>query len=76
MGQTGADVESKRADRRPGAATGERKPQAAAGAGPSIIKATKTRKLVAAGTADEVEIAQELDEREKSGKSDDDSTEA
>ncbi len=64
----GTAVESKRTDRRPGAATGERKPQAAGAApsaGPSIIKAAKTRKLVAAGTADEVEIAQELEEGEK-----------
>lgn len=65
----GKDVESKRTDRRPGAATGERKPQAAgspaASGGPTVIKAAKTRKLVAAGTADEVEIAQELEEGEK-----------
>ncbi len=63
------EVESKRTDRRPGAATGERKPQTAAAAspagGPSVIKAAKTRKLVAAGMADEVEIAQELEEGEK-----------
>jgi small subunit ribosomal protein S2 len=58
-----AAPESKRADRRPGAgpARGD-KPAAAPGAGPSVIKAAKTRKLVAAGTADEVEIAQELEE--------------
>ena len=56
-----AAPESKRADRRPGAGRGE-KPAAAAGAGPAVIKAAKTRKLVAAGTADEVEIAQELEE--------------
>lgn len=30
--------------------------------GPAVIKATKTRKLVAAGLADDVEIAQELEE--------------
>lgn len=34
-------------------------------AGPSIVKASKTRKLVAAGTADDVEIQQELEEGEK-----------
>jgi small subunit ribosomal protein S2 len=52
--------ESKRAERRPGAGRGEK--PAAASAGPAVIKAAKTRKLVAAGTADEVEIAQELEE--------------
>lgn len=31
-------------------------------AGPAIVKASKTRKLVAAGTADDVEIQQELEE--------------
>ncbi len=31
-------------------------------AGPAIVKTTKTRKLVAAGLADDVEIAQELEE--------------
>jgi small subunit ribosomal protein S2 len=62
--------ESKRAERRPGAGparAGER-PAAATGTpspqGPSVIKAAKTRKLVAAGTADEVEIARELEEGE------------
>jgi small subunit ribosomal protein S2 len=34
--------------------------------GPAIVKASKTRKLVAAGTADDVEIQQELEEGEKS----------
>lgn len=34
-------------------------------AGPSVVKATKTRKLVAAGLADDVEIQQELEEGEK-----------
>ncbi len=34
-------------------------------AGPAIVKASKTRKLVAAGTADDVEIQQELEEGEK-----------
>ncbi|MDX9730259.1 MAG: 30S ribosomal protein S2 [Bdellovibrionales bacterium] len=33
-------------------------------AGPAVVKATKTRKLVAAGLADEVEIQQELEEGE------------
>ena len=62
-----AAPESKRADRRPGAAAPASRPEGsaprpAASAGPSVIKAAKTRKLVAAGTADEVEIAQELEE--------------
>jgi small subunit ribosomal protein S2 len=34
-------------------------------AGPAIVKAAKTRKLVAAGTADDVEIQQELESGEK-----------
>ncbi len=34
-------------------------------AGPAVVKAAKTRKLVAAGTADDVEIQQELEEGEK-----------
>lgn len=65
--KAGTEVESKRTDRRPGAS----RPAAATGAaaspaaGPSVIKAAKTRKLVAAGMADEVEIAQELEEGEK-----------
>lgn len=42
------------------AAAGEKKP-----AGPAVVKATKTRKLVAAGMADDVEIAQELEEGTK-----------
>ena len=62
-----AAPESKRTDRRPG--TGASRPAAATNApaastGPSVIKAAKTRKLVAAGMADEVEIAQELEEGE------------
>lgn len=40
-----------------GAAAAEKKQ-----AGPAIVKTTKTRKLVAAGLADDVEIAQELEE--------------
>jgi small subunit ribosomal protein S2 len=49
----------------------ERRPRAAAAAsekkagGPAVVKATKTRKLVAAGMADDVEIAQELEEGTK-----------
>jgi small subunit ribosomal protein S2 len=39
------------------AAAGEKKT-----AGPAVVKAAKTRKLVAAGTADDFEIAQELEE--------------
>ncbi|MES2855453.1 MAG: 30S ribosomal protein S2 [Bdellovibrionota bacterium] len=57
---------SARADRRPGRGGADK--AAAAGApktGPSVVKAAKTRKLVAAGMADEVEIQQELEEGEK-----------
>lgn len=63
MGDTGPDVESSRRDRRPG------KPVPAApgrAGGPAVVKAAKTRKLVAAGMADEVEIQQELEEGSKS----------
>jgi small subunit ribosomal protein S2 len=41
------------------------KPDAAKPAGPSVVKANKTRKLVAAGTADLVEIEAELNETPK-----------
>ncbi len=56
---------SERRERRPGG--GGRKPAAGTqGApektGPAVVKASKTRKLVAAGLADEVEIQQELEE--------------
>lgn len=52
------------------AASEEKRPSRAAAAadkkgGPAVVKATKTRKLVAAGLADEVEIAQELEEGTK-----------
>lgn len=42
------------------AQAGDKKP-----AGPTVVKAAKTRKLVAAGLADEVEIQQELEEGTK-----------
>jgi small subunit ribosomal protein S2 len=42
-------------------------PTAPKPAGPAVVKATKTRKLVAAGMADDVEIAQELEEGSKEG---------
>ncbi|MES2965726.1 MAG: 30S ribosomal protein S2 [Bdellovibrionota bacterium] len=41
---------------------------AAKPAGPQVVKAAKTRKLVAAGTADDVEIQQEIEEGEKAPK--------
>lgn len=52
---------------RPGGAAAAGDKKSAPAAGPSVIKAAKSapRKLVAAGTADEVEIAQELEEGEK-----------
>jgi small subunit ribosomal protein S2 len=58
----GEEPESSRRDRRPG-----RPAPAAAktGGGPAVVKAAKTRKLVAAGLADEVEIQQELEEGSK-----------
>ncbi|MCM2280220.1 MAG: 30S ribosomal protein S2 [Bdellovibrionaceae bacterium] len=69
---------SERRERRPG---GGRKPAAAAAAGaeksgPSVVKANKTRKLVAAGLADEVEIQQELEEESTKPKAADDSSES
>lgn len=51
-----------------GPARGPRKPEAAAAAkpaGPAVVKANKTRKLVAAGTADLVEIEAELENEKK-----------
>jgi small subunit ribosomal protein S2 len=77
------EVASTRHDRRPGRAGADKAAAQAAssqgpqgekkGAGPSVIKAAKTRKLVAAGLADEVEIQQELEEggsEEKADKGD------
>lgn len=66
----GEETESTRRERRPGraaaaaAASGEKK-----SAGPAVVKAAKTRKLVAAGMADDVEIAQELEEGSKKDES-------
>jgi small subunit ribosomal protein S2 len=53
----------KRADqkRAPRPAAGAAKPAAAKPAGPMVVKATKARKLVAAGTAEDVEIQAELE---------------
>jgi small subunit ribosomal protein S2 len=51
-----------RRTRAPGAATTAPDKKAT---GPTVVKAAKTRKLVAAGMADEVEIAQELEEGTK-----------
>ena len=52
------------ADRAPkGRAPRGAKPEAAKGAGPAVVKANKTRKLVAAGTAELVEIEAELNEK-------------
>jgi len=56
----GEAAESAPRDRRPG--RGAPVAAAAKPAGPTVVKAAKTRKLVAAGMADDVEIAQELDE--------------
>lgn len=64
--KAGGEVQSERRERRPGADKGKK---AAAGegggkSGPAVVKANKTRKLVAAGLADEVEIAAELDQEQ------------
>lgn len=68
---TAKEVASAPRERRPGQGERRDRPaQAAAPAGgPSVIKANKTRKLVAAGLADEVEIAQELEEEQTGIKS-------
>lgn len=64
----GPQTESTRRERRPGRGPAAA-PAAAASApkagGPAVVKAAKTRKLVAAGLADEVEIQQELEEGSK-----------
>ena len=55
-------------------APAERAPRAAKGeAGPAIVKVTKTRKLVAAGMADDVEIQAELDTGDDKDSKDSDS---
>ena len=62
MEQEAQDAKPERGPRRgPRGAQGEEKKSA----GPQVVKAAKTRKLVAAGTADDVEIAQEIEEGEK-----------
>lgn len=61
--QEAQDTKSDRGPRRgPRTAQGD---APAKPAGPQVVKAAKTRKLVAAGTADDVEIQQELEEGEK-----------
>lgn len=57
-----------RRSRTPGAAAAA--PAASKPSGPAVVKAAKTRKLVAAGTADDVEIAQELEEGQTAPKED------
>lgn len=60
--QEAQDAKPERGPRRgPRQAAGDEKKSA----GPQVVKAAKTRKLVAAGTADDVEIAQEIEEGEK-----------
>jgi small subunit ribosomal protein S2 len=59
-------TESKRRERAPGSVDKKASPSS----GPTVVKANKTRKLVAAGMADEVEIAQELEEQETAPKTD------
>ncbi len=59
-------------ERRPGAGPTAKK---AAPSGPSVVKASKTRKLVAAGMADEVEIQRELEEEAKPAETPEEPTE-
>lgn len=54
-----AKADAPKRGRRPEKADEQQRP------GPAVVKASKTRKLVAAGTADDVEIQQELEEGEK-----------
>lgn len=61
----GVATESSRRDRRPGRPTPATAASAPKAGGPAVVKAAKTRKLVAAGLADEVEIQQELEEGSK-----------
>lgn len=56
------------APKRRAPAKGTGKPEPKKSEGPSIIKATKARKLVAAGTAEDVEIQAELEEGDTSAK--------
>ena len=60
LGEGGDSAPAARKPRGPAAAAASA--PATKPAGPAVVKATKTRKLVAAGLADDVEIAQELDE--------------
>ena len=61
MGDKGRDVQAKE---KPQAAPQERpaRKEAAASAGPAVVKVSKGRKLVAAGTAEDVEIQMELEQ--------------
>ncbi|MNL14996.1 30S ribosomal protein S2 [compost metagenome] len=56
----GEEEAPKRRTAKPGAKEAPKK-----AAGPAVVKATKARKLVAAGTAEEVEIQAELENNEK-----------
>lgn len=65
------EVQSERRERRPGRGDGAKKTAEGGGkSGPAVVKANKTRKLVAAGLADEVEIAAELDQEQTTPKTD------
>ena len=58
----GSDLEKEMSADRPAARTAAADTKKPAPAGPTVVKANKTRKLVAAGTADLVEIEAELNE--------------
>jgi len=53
---------------------GDNKTQEAPSSGPAVVKVNKGRKLVAAGTADIVEIEMELEQKEQSGTTEDEDT--
>lgn len=60
-GEIKEDAPKRRAPRAGGPAAPAAKTAAAKPAGPTVVKATKARKLVAAGTAEDVEIQAELE---------------
>ncbi len=63
--EVAADAPAKRAPARGAKPEGKAAPAAAKPAGPQVVKSAKSRKLVAAGTADLVEIEAELNEEKK-----------
>lgn len=67
-----APVREERAERKPAHGRQQQQPEAPAAAGPAVVKVSKARKLVAAGTADDVEIAMELEGQQEDTASEED----